>query len=188
MTLTTTIETNGTDIEVDLNELSCYGQYYIDETQDLIIRAVVYTHGTKDSRRVGTTEIGTDYMISEVEVDRDEIKRFVDTGLNLTLTDEDAERIARYYQREGIEVVGHWMNYLPGDRILSKADGRIISTDVQDPLLGWDDEFEDLIARTAPTTELTNREIQQKLFNAARSASPGENEYSAKIELIGTPL
>lgn len=29
MTLTTTIETNGTTIEVDLDELNRYGQYYI---------------------------------------------------------------------------------------------------------------------------------------------------------------
>lgn len=188
MTLTTTIETNGTEIEVDLDELDKYGYYYLDEARNLIIRAIVYTHGTKDSRWVETSEIGTDYTISEVEVDIDELKRFVNAELNLTLTDEEAEHIATYYQEQGHEVVSHWMDDFSGDRILSKADYKIISTDVEEPLLGWEFEFEDLITRIAAITELPDREIQWKLFNAARSASPGDFEYSAKIELTGTPL
>lgn len=188
MTLTTTIETNGTAIEVDLDELDRYGQYYIDESRNLIIRAVVYTQGTKDSRSVGTTQVGKDYTLTGVAVDQDEIKQFVDAELNLTLTDQEAERIATYYQQEGVEVCGHWMTDFPGDQILTKADGRILSTDVQEPLVGWSSEFEDLITRAAATTELASRDIQWTLLNAARNASPGDYEYSARIELIDTPL
>ena len=121
MTLTTTIQTNETAIEVDLDELNRYGQYFLDETRNLIIRAVVYTHGTKDRRWVGKTEVGTDYTIKEVPVNRDKIKQFIDKELNLTLTDEEAERIASYYQREGHEVVSHWMTDLSEYQILSKA-------------------------------------------------------------------
>lgn len=188
MTLTTTIQTNETAIEVDLDELNRYGQYFLDETRNLIIRAVVYTHGTKDRRWVGKTEVGTDYTIKEVPVNRDKIKQFIDKELNLTLTDEEAERIASYYQREGHEVVSHWMTDLSEYQILSKANSRIISTDAQEPLLGWDSKFEDLITRVAATTVLTERNILYTLLNAARNASPGDYEYSAQVELIGTPL
>lgn len=188
MTLTTTIETNGTAIEVDLDELDRYGQYYIDQNRDFIVRAIVYTHGTKDSRWVGTTEIGTDYTLTDVPVDQDEIKRFIDDELNLRLTDEEAEHITTYYQMWGTEVIGHWMSDLGEYRILAKADERIISTDVQEPVVGWDQEFEEMIIRATNTTDLTESEIQLKLLGAARSASPGDYEYSAKVELTGTPF
>lgn len=187
MTLPATIKTDETTIDVDLDELSRYGQYYINDERDVIIRAVVYTHGTKDSRWVGTTEVGTDYTITQVSVDPDEIQQYLNDELGVVLTAEEAERIAAYYQREGAEAIRHWMGDLPPHRILAKADGRIVSTNVEEPLLGWGDKFKHLIARIAAATELPDREIRVKLLNAARSASPGEDEYSAKIELTGTP-
>jgi len=187
MTLTTTIETNGKATQIDLDTLNRYGQYYIDETRNLIIRAVVYTHGTKDSRWVGKTEVGTDYTISRVPVDRDKIKQYIDEELNLTLTDEEAERIATYYQGEGLKVIKHWMTDLPGDDILGRADKRILSTDVQEPVIYWDSKFEDIVTRATATTERSEHEIKFALLNAARSASPGDYEYSAKVELTGTP-
>jgi hypothetical protein len=187
MTLTATLDIDDATIDVDLDELSRYGQYYIDDERDVIIRAVVYTPGTKDSRWVETTEVGIDYTITQVSVDPDEVQQYLNDELGVVPTAEEAERIAAYYQREGVEVIGDWMADVPPHRILAKADGRIASTDVEEPLRGWDDKFEDLIARIAAATELADREIRLTLLNAARSASPGEDEYSAKIELTGTP-
>lgn len=187
MTLTATLDIDDATIDVDLDELSRYGQYYIDDERDLIIRAVVYTHGTKDSRWVGTTEVGIDYTITQVRVDPDEVQQYLNDEVGAVVTAEEAERIATYYQREGVEVIGHWLDDLPPHRILAKANGRIVSTGVEEPLLGWEREFEDLIARIAAATELPDREIRLKLLNAARRASPGENEYCARIELTGTP-
>jgi hypothetical protein len=187
MTLTATLDIDDATIDVDLDELSRYGQYYIDDERDVIIRAVVYTPGTKDSRWVGTTEVGTDYTITQVSVDPDEVQQYLNDEVGVVVTAEEADRIAAYYQREGAEVIGDWMADLPPHRILAKTNGRIASTDVEDPLIGWDREFEDLIARIAAATELSDREIRLTLLNAARRASPGEDEYSAKIELTGTP-
>ena len=186
MTLTTTVEHSGTEFEVDLDTLRRYGQYYVDTDRGLIIKADVYTHGTEDSLFVKGTEVGTDYKIRPVEVDVDSVKQSVEDAPDITVTDDEAEQIASYYQREGVTVVDWWDDDLDGDRILGKATEGIVSTDVEEPLNGWNHRFDTIIDRVTATTDLPQREVTRKLFNAAREASPGDNEYSARIELVNT--
>jgi hypothetical protein len=186
MTLTTTVEHSGTEFEVDLDTLRRYGQYYIDTDRDLIIKADVYTHGTEDSRFVTATDVGTDYTIQPAEVDVDAIKQSVQDDLAITVTDDDSEGIAAYYQQGGVTVVDRWASELDGKRILRKATNGIVSTNVAEPLLEWDHQFETIIDRAQAATGRPQREVTWKLFNAARDASPGENEYSARIELVNT--
>ena len=186
MTLTTTVEHSGTEFEIDLDTLRRYGQYYIDTDRDLIVKADVYTHGTEDSRFVTATDVGTDYTIQPVEVDVDAVKHSVEDDLAITVTDDDAERIASCYQQGGVTVVDHWASELDGKRILMKATNGIVSTDVTDPLTGWDHEFETVIDRAQAATGLPRREVTWKLLNAAREASRGDYEYSARVALVDT--
>lgn len=186
MTLTTTVEHSGTEFEVNLDALRRYGQYYVDTDRGLIIKADVYTHGTEDSRFVTETDVGTDYTIHPVEVDVDAVKQSVEADLSITVTDDDAERIAEYYQREGVTVVDQWASNLDGKRILGKATDGIVSTGVTEPLTEWDHHFETIIDRAQAATRLSQREATRKLLKAAREASPGRNEYSARIALADT--
>ncbi|WP_311174148.1 hypothetical protein [Halobellus ordinarius] len=183
MTLKTTISVEGTEIEVDLDELTRYGAYFIDSDRGLIIRASVYTCGTKDSRTVRETEVGTGYTFRPVEVDTTKLQETLEDSLDIEITDSEADRIASYYGTEGVEVIGHWTGDFDGDRILSRASGKYISTDIEEPLLGWDHEFEALIDRVTTATDHTRREVMWALLNAAQDATPGNAEYTAQVKL-----
>lgn len=183
MTLETRIRHEGTKLEIDLDELHRYGQYYLDSTREYIIYARVYTQGTKDSRFVRETQVGTDYTFKPVEVAVDDVQQRLKDELLITVTDREAERIATYYGQGGVEVVSSWADDLGGDRILTKAEYGVISADIDEPLLGWSDEFEGIVSRARAATDLTARAISSKLLHAACDASPGEHGYSARVKL-----
>lgn len=183
MGLETTIRYKGTELEIDLDELQRYGHYYIDSERDLIINANVFTHGTEDSRFVRETQVGTDYILVPVEVDCEDLQQTLEEELSISISDREVERIATYYRQAGVEVIGAWANEFNDDRFLTKAECEVISTGVVEPLLGWNEEFDDLIDREEEVTNLTTRDITSKLLRAASDASPGEHEYSARIKL-----
>lgn len=70
-------------------------------------------------------------------------------------------------------------------RILSKATSGIVSTDTTDPLAGWEQTFEEFVDRVKEQhPQLDRREIVRILFNALRTASPGDSEDTARITLV----
>lgn len=184
MTLDTTIEHDGTEMTIDLDELQRYGQYYLDHDRNLVIKASVYTHGTKDSRFVRETTTGTDYTIEPVNIPVDELRSSIEEALEIDVTEQEANRIARGYSRIGVEVVSRFAADLHGDRILTRADySGIVSTDVEEPLLGWGHDYAELIDCVETTQWRSQRDIIWELFRAVRDVAPGDHEYSARIEL-----
>ncbi|GAB7091395.1 hypothetical protein JCM18237_16660 [Halorubrum luteum] len=184
MTLETTIKHNGTEMIIDLDELQRYGQYYLDRDRNLIIKADVLTHGTKDSRFVRETITGNDYTIEPVFLPVNKLRDSIEEALKIDVMDQEAKRIARDYSQMGVEVVCRFAADLHGDRILIKADSSgIVSTDVEEPLVGWEHDYAELIDRVETSQWPSQRDIIWELFGAVRDVAPGDHEYSARIEL-----
>lgn len=188
MVLTTTVEHDGTDFEIDLDALDRFGSYYVDRERGLIIHASVYTHGTPDSRHLrGDVICGTDYTFEPIEVEREQVREYIRDELDAEISDETLDTAIAEYQVAGIEVVGDFNASLDRYRLLSKATSGIVSTDTTDPLAGWEQTFGELVDRVEEQhPQLTRREIVRILFNALRTASPGDSEYSARITLVNT--
>lgn len=186
MTLKTTVTHDGTEFEIDLDDLDKYGSYYVDEERGLIIDATVYTQGTRDSRHLrDEPAIGTDYTFKEIPVDRETVTEHLQESLNVKPRPDEIDAAIKEYQFAGIEAVGQFADDLDGYRILSKANNDIISTDIEQPLLGWDQALGDFIDRaTYHSDTRTRREVTWELLTALRNASPGEYEYSARVKLI----
>lgn len=184
MTLEITVKHSGNGFEVDLDELRRYGQYFIDTDRNLIIQADVYSHGTEDSRYVTATVVGTDYRFRPVDIDTEAVKQALQDELTITVTEDDAERIAAYYQQAGVEVVDRWAEEFTGRRVLSKATDDLLTTDIEEPLRGWEHEFKTIINRERTATDRSAREITRVMLNIVQDASPGDREYSARIELV----
>jgi hypothetical protein len=186
MVLTTTVEHDGTEFEIDLDALDRYGSYYVDRERDLIIHASVYTQGTPDSRHLrGGVICGTDYTLKRIDVDREQVREHIRDELYVGISDETLDNAIAEYQVAGIEVVGNFNASLDRYRILSKATSGVVSTDINEPLAGWEQisgEFIDRVEKQHP--QLTRREIVRILFNALRTASPGDSEYTARITLV----
>jgi len=185
MTLKTTIEHDGTETEIDLDELDRYGSYFVDTDRELIIHASVYTHGTRESRHIrGEVTCGTDYTFEKISVNRERVREYIDAELQVEISDEELEIAVSEYQFLGTAVASRFDEILDGKHILSKAQSGVVSADVEEPLLEWDDVFGDVIDRAlAENGDLTRRNIVQELFNALRDGTPGEHEYSARIKL-----
>lgn len=184
MTLETTIKHNGTEMTIDLDELQRYGQYYLDRDRNLIIKADVLTHRTKDSRFVRKTTTGTDYTIEPVHLPVNKLRNSIEEALKIDVAEQEANRIARDYSQTGVEVVCRLAADLHGDRILVKADSSgIVSTDVEEPLVGWEHDYAELIDRVETSQWTSQRDIIWELFGAVRDVAPGDHEYSARIEL-----
>lgn len=188
MVLTTTVEHDGTDFEIDLDALDRFGSYYVDRERGLIIHASVYTHGTPDSRHLrGDLICGTDYTFEPIEVEREQVREYIRDELYVEISDETLDTAIAEYQAAGVEVVGDFNASLDRYRILSKATSGIVSTDINEPLAGWEQTFGELVDRVEEQhPQLTRREIVRILFNALRTASPGDSEYSARITLVNT--
>lgn len=186
MTLTTTVEHDSTEFEIDLNALNRFGSYYVDEERGLIINASVYTHGTPNSRHLrGDVVYGTDYTFETIDVDREQVREYIRDELHVKISDETLDNAIAEYQAAGIEAVGAFNETLDRYRILSKATSGVVSTDTVDPLAGWEYAFEEFVDRVEEQDpELTRRNIVRILFNALRTASPGDSEYSARITLV----
>lgn len=186
MTLTTTVEHDSTEFEIDLDALDRYGSYYVDRERGLIINASVYTHGTPDSRHLrGDVVCGTDYTFEPIEVEREQVREHIRDELDVKISDETLETAIAEYQAAGIEVVSDFDAMLSRYSILSKATSGVVSTNTMEPLVGWEQTFDELIDRgEAQHRHLTRREIVRILFNALRTASPGDSEYSARITLV----
>jgi len=186
MTLITTITHDSTEFEIDLDDLDKYGSYYVDEEHGLIVNAKVYTQGTRDSRHLrDEPEIGTDYTFEEVNVDRESVTEHLKESLNVEPRPDEIDTAIKEYQRAGIEVVGEFAADLDGYGILRKASNDIISTDIAQPLLGWDQTLGNFIDRATKHSDTrTRREVTWELLTALRNASPGEYEYSARVKII----
>lgn len=167
MTLTETIEHSGIEFEVGLDTLHRYGPYYIGTDRDFIIRADVYTHGTKDSRFVTEMEVDTDYTLRPVAVNVDSVKHSVQNDLSITFTDEGTDRIASYYQHEGVTVADYWESELDRNRTLRKATRDIVSTNVMELLAA-------LTGEIVPDIEEESHECEE-----CGSESDGEHGLSA---------
>jgi len=186
MTLKTTIERDGTETEIDLEKLDKHGSYFVDSERGLIINASVHTHGTRDSRHVrGEVTCGTDYTYEDVSVNRDRVREYIDAKLSIEISDEELETAISEYQFLGVAVVSDFSTDLDGKRILSKAQSGVISTDVEEPMLGWEDVFGDVVDRGyEENDDLTRGNIVRELFNALREGTPGDYEYSARVKLV----
>lgn len=187
MTLETTIENDGTEMTIDLDKLHRYGRYYLDRDRNLIIKAYVLTHGTEDSRFVRETTTGTDYTIEPVDLPVNKLRGSIEEALDIDVTEQEANRIAREYSEMSVETVRRFAADLHGDRILVKADrGGIVSTDVEEPLVGWDRDYAELIDRVETRQWPSQRDIIWELFGAVRDVAPGDHQYSAQIELTAS--
>lgn len=186
MVLTTTVEHDGTDFEIDLDALDRFGSYYVDRERDLIIHASVYTQGTPDSRHLrGDVTCGTDYTLERIDVNREQVREHIRDELHVEITDETLDTAIAEYQAAGIEVVGDFNASLDRYHILSKATSGVVSTDTTDPLAGWKQTFEAFVDRVEEQhPQLARRDIVRVLFNALRTASPGDSEYSARLTLV----
>jgi hypothetical protein len=186
MTLNVTVQHGSTELELDLDELDKYGSYFIDRERGLIIHASVYTHGTRDSRYVrGDVTTGTDYTFKGVSVNRERVREYIDAELQVEISDGELETAVSEYHVYSTEVVGRFSEMLDGKRILGKAQSGVVSTGSEEPLLGWEDVFSDVVDRALEENDdLPRRDIVRELFNALCEATPGENEYSARIELV----
>lgn len=186
MTLTTTVEHDGTELEIDLDALDRFGSYYVDRERGLIIHASVYTQGTPDSRHLRGDPIrGTDYTLESIDVDREQVREHIHDELHVEISDGTLDNAIAEYQAAGIDVVGDFNEMLDRYRILSKATSGIVSTDIMEPLAGWEQTFGDFVDRVEEQhPQLNRREIVRKLFNALSTASPGDYEYSARITLL----
>jgi hypothetical protein len=186
MVLTTTVEHDGTEFEIDLDALDRYGSYYVDRERGLIINASVYTHGTPDSRHLcGDVVCGTDYTLERIDVDREQVREHIRDELHVEISDETLDTAIAEYQAAGIEVVGDFNASLDRYRILSKATSGVVSTDINEPLAGWDHSLQDFIDETKEHhPHLTWQDIAQTVLNALRAASPGDSEYTARITLV----
>jgi hypothetical protein len=186
MALTTTVEHDGTEFEINLDALDRYGSYYVDQERGLIINASVYTHGTPDSRHLrGDVICGTDYTFEPVDVDREQVREYIRDELDVEISDDTLDNAIAEYQTAGIEVVGDFSETLDRYRILSKATSRVVSTDINEPLAGWDHTLQDFIDETKEhRPHLTWQDIAQTVLNALMTASPGDSEYSARITFV----
>ncbi|WP_254809748.1 hypothetical protein [Natronosalvus amylolyticus] len=185
MPLKATIEHNGVDYEIDLDELTNYGDYYLTRGRDLIIRAEVFTTGTKNSRHIrDPVEVGTDYEIVPVVVDRPNVRQQIHAKLGIDIYDEELNRIVEAYEKAGCEVLESWTSELDGDRILGKERQGILSTDIDDPLTGWENDFAPVVDQVAWEHEEMTR---QEIVSVLTQVSPGLHEFSAKVELRKTP-
>ncbi len=107
MVLTTTVEHDGTDFEIDLDALDRFGSYYVDRERGPIIHASVYTHGTPDSRHLrGDVICGTDYTFETIEVEREQVREYIRDELDVEISDETLDTAIAEYQAAGIEVAG----------------------------------------------------------------------------------
>lgn len=186
MPLTTTIEHDGREFEIDLDALDRFGDYYVDRERGLIIHASVYTHGTADSRHLRGDEVcGTDYTFEPIDVDREQVREHIRDELDVEISDEPLDNAIADYQVAGIEVVEDFNEVLDRYRILSKATSGVVSTDINEPLAGWDQSLQDFIDETKEHhPHLTWQDIAQTVLNALRAASPGDSEYSARLTLV----
>jgi hypothetical protein len=186
MVLITTVEHDGTEFEIDLDALDRYGSYYVDREQGLIIHASVYTQGTPDSRHLrGDVICGTDYTFEPIEVEREHVREHIRDELHVEITDQTLDTAIAEYQAAGVEVVGEFNASLDRYRILSKATSGVVSTDINEPLAGWDHSLQDFIDETKEhRPHLTWQDIAQTVLNALRAASPGDSEYSARLTLV----
>jgi hypothetical protein len=188
MVLTTTVEYDGTEFEIDLDALDRFGSYYVNRERGLIIYASVYTQGTPDSRHLrGDVICGTDYTFEPIEVEREQVREYIRDELDVEISDETLGNAIAEYQAGGVQAVGDFNASLDRYHILSKATSGVVSTDTRDPLAGWEQPFGDLVDRVEEQhPQLTRREIVRILFNALRTASPGDSEYSVRITLVNT--
>ena len=186
MTLTTTVEHDSTEFEIDLDALDRYGSYYVAPERGLIINASVYMQGTPDSRHLrGDVVYGTDYTFEPIEVEREHVREHIRDELDVEISDDTLDNAIAEYQAAGIEVVSAFDGTLDRYRILSKATSGVVSTDTMEPLAGWGQTFDDLVDRSeAQHPYLTRRDIVRILLNVLRTASPGDSEYSARITLV----
>jgi len=190
MTLTETIEHSGIEFEVGFDTLHHHGPYYIGTDRDLIVRADVYTHGTKDSRFVTEMEVDTDYTLRPVAVDVDSVKHSVQNDLSITLTNEDVDRIASYYPHEGITVADYWESELGGNRTLRKATRDIVSTNVMEPLATISGEIVPDIEEESHECEECGSESEavRELMQASLPAETGEERMRLQSVLsFGSP-
>lgn len=185
MELKTPIENDGTEREIDLAELERYGEYHVDHENGLVINAPVYTQGTPESRFIrGDVVYGTDYEFEPIEVDSEAFREQVQEELNLELEDSEVEQFATEYGQTGIAVVGQFDEQLHGYRILGKAEEGVVSTDVEEPLLGWEHAFGEAVERAIEQSNLeSRREVINSMFKALQESSAGSCEYSARISL-----
>lgn len=181
------IEYDGIEQELNLEELDQYGDYYVDPARGLIIHAPVYTHGTPESRHIrGDVVVGTDYEFEPVHVDRESVREQILEEVGIQLTESELDRVSNEYQIAGLEAIGQFDTTLDKYQILGKANGRIVSTDVDDALLGWNDAFGDAINRAADQPEPeSRRNLVLRMFKALQESSLGTHEYSARITLTG---
>lgn len=128
---------------------------------------------------------GTDYTFEPIEVEREQVREYIHDEVGVEISDETLDNAIAEYQAAGIQVVGDFNASLDRYHILSKATSGIVSTDTTDPLAGWEQisgEFVNRVAEQHP--QLNWREIVRILFNALRTASPCDSEYSARITLV----
>jgi hypothetical protein len=185
MELKVTIQYGGTEREIDLTNLDRYGKYHVDHESGLIIDAPVYSQGTPNSRFVrGDVVYGTDYEFEPIEVDSEAFREQVQEELRLELTNSEVEQFVKEYGRAGTEIVGHFSEQLDRYQILERAREGIVSTDVEEPLVGWEHTFGGAVERALKQTNLeSRREVTYIMFKALQQSSPGSCEYNARIKL-----
>lgn len=185
--LTIEIEHGGIEQELNLEELDQYGDYHVDQARGLIIHAPVYTHGTPEKRHTrGDVVVGTDYEFEPVHVDREAVREQILEEVGIRLTESELDRVTNEYRIAGLEAIGQFDTTLDKYQILGKANGRIVSTDVDDALLGWDDAFGDAVNRAVEQPESeSRRNLVLRMFKALQDSSMGAYEYSARITLTG---
>lgn len=179
------IEHKGTEREIDLAELDSYGDFHVDRVNGLIIKAPVYTHGTPDSRHIrGDVVVGTDYEFVPIDVNREAVRERIERWVQVRLSDSELTRIVEEYQLAGVYEVERFDEKLDKYEILRRAEEGIISTDVEEPLIGWESIFGNSLQRALDQSDLdSRRRVLAKMFNALEESSTGSCEYSARIRL-----
>lgn len=130
---------------------------------------------------------GTDYTFEPIKVDRDQVREYIRDELEVEISDDTLDTAIAEYRAAGVEVVGDFNASLDRYHILSKAKSGVVSTDINEPLAGWDHSLQDFIDETKDhRPHMTWQNIAQTVLNALRAASPGDSEYSARITLVNT--
>jgi hypothetical protein len=177
---------SGTDytINIDDNDDSLTHTGYIHYNKALDVYLVLsYKTHNQDVLDHTIHQIGTEPTIEEIPpgaIDREEIRDDIQSTLDYSISDEQLDAIIEVYQDNGRNVLTELG--LKDEELYRRIDSSgYISTNIEDPLDGWDFIAEDILddIESHPDDE---RDILYGIFNALKNNTPGEHEYVAQLQ------
>lgn len=185
--LTTTLTIDSTDYQINIddntdNHITHKG--YMHYNDEFNVYAII-SYKTQGGNVLDHTihQLGTEPTITPISRDAfhdDKIRARIEKELNYTLSDEQLDELAERYREAGADVVNR--SRLEKDELYSFLDSDgTISIDSQYTLEGWDIIVEHTLDDLDyhPNDE---REIIHTVFTALQDYTPGDNEYTARLE------